>query len=121
MTTACMALDGINIMGKGKVKIKRPNDYNPSLAPPVHSSAVPLLDVSRLGIISGTVNDGPNKIFIGGLHYHLMDDQVLELLAAFGKVRAFHLVKEDADAVSSKGYCFVEYMDPAATPVAVMG
>mmetsp|Transcript_23442 Transcript_23442/g.32866 ORF Transcript_23442/g.32866 Transcript_23442/m.32866 type:complete len:662 (+) Transcript_23442:119-2104(+) len=121
MTSACMALDGINIMGKGKVKIKRPNDYNPTLAPPVHPSSLPILDVSRLGIISGTVNDGPNKIFIGGLHYHLTEDQVLELLAAFGRVRAFHLVKEDADSATSKGYCFVEYMDPAATPVAVMG
>lgn len=66
MATACLALDGIDIQGKGKVKVKRPNDYNPAMAPKVHPSAIPLLDVSRLGIISGTVQDGPNKIFIGG-------------------------------------------------------
>ena len=66
MATACLALDGINIHGKGKVKVKRPNDYNPTMAPKVHPSAIPKLDVSRLGIICGTVDDGPNKVFIGG-------------------------------------------------------
>ena len=40
---------------------------------------------------------------------------------AFGSIKAFHLVKQDADAPTSKGYCFVEYADPAATPVAVLG
>jgi hypothetical protein len=66
MATACLALDGIDIGGKGTVKVKRPNDYNPTSAPKVHPSAIPVLDVSKLGIVSGTVQDGPNKIFIGG-------------------------------------------------------
>ena len=66
MATACLALDGIDIHGKGKVKVKRPNDYSPTMAPKIHPSAIPVLDVSKLGIISGTVQDGPNKIFIGG-------------------------------------------------------
>jgi hypothetical protein len=66
MATACLALDGIDIHGKGKVKVKRPNDYNPAMAPKVHPSSIPQLDVSKLGIISGTVQDGPNKVFIGG-------------------------------------------------------
>jgi splicing factor U2AF subunit len=56
-----------------------------------------------------------------GLHYHLTEDQVLELLQAFGKVKAFHLVKNEPDSLTSKGYCFVEYSDPNVTPVAVMG
>ncbi|KAG7361526.1 RNA recognition motif containing protein [Nitzschia inconspicua] len=121
MATACLALDGINIEGKGNVKVKRPNDYNPTMAPKVHPSAIPELDVSKLGIISGTVQDGPNKVFIGGLHYHLAEEQILELLQAFGKVKAFHLVKNEPDSLTSKGYCFVEYADPSVTPVAVMG
>ena len=66
MATACLALDGINLHGKGPVKVKRPNDYNPAMAPKVHPSAIPQLDVSKLGIINGTVQDGPNKVFIGG-------------------------------------------------------
>jgi len=121
MTTACLTLDGVNVHGKGKVKIKRPNDYNPSMAPEIHPSALPPLDVSKLGIVSTTVPDGPNKIFIGGLHYHLVEDQLLELLGAFGKVKGFHLVKSDPDAATSKGYGFVEYQDPAVTTVAVAG
>jgi splicing factor U2AF subunit len=56
-----------------------------------------------------------------GLHYHLTEDQVLELLQAFGKVKAFHLVKNDPESLTSKGYCFVEYSDPNVTQVAVIG
>mmetsp|Transcript_3811 Transcript_3811/g.8496 ORF Transcript_3811/g.8496 Transcript_3811/m.8496 type:complete len:662 (+) Transcript_3811:129-2114(+) len=121
ITTACLILDGIDVMGQGKVKVKRPNDYNAALAPMVNSSTAPKLDTAKLGIVSPTVADGPNKIFIGGLPYHLAENQVLELLGAFGAVRAFHLVKQDANATTSKGYCFVEYSDPNITQVACMG
>ncbi|KAK1743445.1 splicing factor U2AF large subunit [Skeletonema marinoi] len=121
ITTSCLDLDGINVMGHGKVTIKRPNDYNPAWAPPVNPSTLPRLDTAKLGIVSSTVPDGPNKIFIGGLPYHLTESQVLELLGAFGTVKAFHLVKADATALTSKGYCFVEYADPNLTQVACMG
>lgn len=120
MTTACMALDGLIVQGQ-TLKVKRPNDYNALAAPKVHPSSMPELDVSRLGIISRTVVDGPNKIFIGGLHYHLQEHQVMELLSAFGKIKAFHLVKNDPSDINSKGYCFVEYSDSAVTPIAVEG
>jgi splicing factor U2AF subunit len=56
-----------------------------------------------------------------GLHYHLNEEQVSELLQAFGKVKAFHLVKSEPDSLTSKGYCFVEYADPNVTQVAVIG
>ena len=46
---------------------------------------------------------------------------MLELLQAFGKVKAFHLVKNEPDSLTSKGYCFVEFADPSVTPVAVIG
>jgi len=119
--TACLALDGIDILNKGKVKVKRPNDYNPLLASSTPSKPLPKFDVSKLGIVSATVPDGPNKIFIGGLPYHLSGDQVMELLRAFGPIRAFHLVKADATSTTSKGYCFVEYSNSQTTPVAIMG
>ncbi|GKY97293.1 hypothetical protein MPSEU_000687700 [Mayamaea pseudoterrestris] len=120
MTTACLDLDGLVMQGFA-CKIKRPNDYNPSLAPRVHPSSVPRLDVSRLGITASSVQDGPNKIFIGGLHYHFQDAQVKELLEAFGKIKAFHLVKNEQDPPNSKGYCFVEYVDANVTPIAIQG
>jgi splicing factor U2AF subunit len=119
MTTACLQFDGINVNGKGKIHIKRPNDYNPLMAPQV--AVVPQLNVAKLGIIGKTVADGPNKVFVGGLHYHLMEDDVLELLKAFGPVKAFHLVTNDPSGLNSKGYCLVKYVDPAQTQVAIMG
>ena len=123
MCTACMGLDGIDINGKGIVKIKRPNDYNASLATmsSYNSDLLNRFDVSKLGLISSHVPDSPNKIFIGGLPYHLSENEVLELLRAFGEVKAFNLVKADPMATTSKGYCFVEYADSNAKDIAVMG
>lgn len=118
MTSACLQFDGLEIRG-APCKVKRPNDYNHLTAPKVIN--LPPLDVSRLGIVGNTVPDGPNKIFIGGLHYYLNEDQVQELLSAFGKIKAFHLVKETPEATTSKGYAFVEYMDSSITSIAVQG
>ncbi len=119
--TACLALDGIDVCDMGKVKVKRPNDYNPAMVPPPDQEIIQKFDASKLGIISTVVPDSPNKIFIGGLPYHLTEAEVLELLKAFGEVKAFHLVKSDASATTSKGYCFVEYADEKAKDIAVVG
>lgn len=127
ITSALLEFDGIDVLNRGKVKIKRPNDYNPALMTTNNPHGgggmanMPRFDTSKIGIVSQTVQDGPNKLFIGGLPYHLVDSQVLELLSAFGAVKAFHLVKNDANAITSKGYCFVEYADANVTPIAVMG
>jgi splicing factor U2AF subunit len=121
VTTACLALNGMNMRNMGKIIVKRPNDYNPANAPAASPEFMRKFDVSKLGIISSIVPDSPHKIFIGGLPYHLNEEQVMELLGAFGKIKAFHLVKNDAMAVTSKGYCFVEYADENVTDVAIMG
>jgi len=81
---------------------------------------LPQLDLSALGVISSQVQDGPNKIFIGGLPYHLADEQVRELLTAFGALKAFHLVREPGSA-TSKGYGFCEYQEPSVTVKACAG
>ena len=80
-----------------------------------------LIYYSKLGIVVGNVPDSEHKIFIGGLPYHLNESQVMELLGAFGPIRAFHLVKSDPKGATSKGYCFVEYTDPNVTAIAVTG
>lgn len=43
---------------------------------PLSVGPIPKLDVSSLGIISNTVPDSDNKVFIGGLPYNLTDEQV---------------------------------------------
>mmetsp|Transcript_17229 Transcript_17229/g.32611 ORF Transcript_17229/g.32611 Transcript_17229/m.32611 type:complete len:582 (+) Transcript_17229:124-1869(+) len=121
ITTACLALNGMNMLNRGRIVVKRPNDYNPAIAPVANPEFMTKFDVSKLGIVSNIVPDSPHKIFIGGVPYHLNDDQVMELLSAFGKIRAFHLVKSDSNAVTSKGYCFVEYVDESVRDIAIMG
>lgn len=117
LTTACMQLDGLSFKGQ-QLKVRRPNDYNAALVPP--HGEVPNLNLGALGIVSTSVPDSANKIFIGGLPYHLAEPQVRELLEAFGPLRAFHLVR-DTTTNTSKGYGFCEYSDGSVTDKAVEG
>lgn len=118
LTTACMNLDGVAFRGQ-PLKIRRPNDYNPATVP-TELGPIPQLNLAALGIVSTTVADGPGKIFIGGLPYHLNEEQIKELLQAFGPLRSFHLVKELSSNMS-KGYGFCEYLDPSSTDAACVG
>ncbi|CAI5723966.1 unnamed protein product [Peronospora destructor] len=118
LTTACMNLDGVSYNGQ-PLKIRRPNDYNPATVPK-DLGPIPELNLAALGIVSTTVSDGPGKIFVGGLPYHLNEEQVKELLQAFGPLRSFHLVKELSSNLS-KGYGFCEYMDINVTDAACIG
>ncbi|KAK3710658.1 hypothetical protein QZH41_011015 [Actinostola sp. cb2023] len=104
-TTQAMAFDGIILQGQA-LKIRRPKDYQP----------IPGMS----GVVSTVVPDSPHKIFIGGLPNYLNEDQVKELLASFGDLRAFNLVKDSATGLS-KGYAFCEYVDIGITDVAIHG
>ncbi|KAK0523330.1 hypothetical protein OC835_001561 [Tilletia horrida] len=110
--TNAMGFDGIVFLNQS-LKIRRPKDYQgPDIAPP-RPAHVP-------GVISTNVPDSPNKIFIGGLPTYIADEQVIELLKAFGELRAFNLVKE-AGSGASKGFAFCEYVDPLITDIACQG
>lgn len=122
LTSACLMLDGAPFphkSGQCVVRMRRPKDYRPELVPEI-SRTFPSLDLSGLGVVATSVEDGPNKIFIGGLPNTLNEEQVKELLCTFGPLRAFHLVR-DVGAPLSKGYAFFEYVDHALTPLAVSG
>jgi|UniRef100_A0AC35GV39 splicing factor U2AF subunit len=108
-TTAGMAFDGINFMGQ-QLKIRRPRDYQP-----MNSS----YDMMGRMPVSNIVVDGPNKLYIGGLPQFFTDDQVKELLSAFGQLKAFSLQSNSTG--ESKGYAFAEYLDPALTHQAIAG
>jgi splicing factor U2AF 65 kDa subunit len=99
LTTACIShLDGITFRGANtfrpeltsldadwsspvgvrpgnQLKIRRPSDYKPEMVPPTLLPP-PKLNLAKLGIVGNTVPDGPDKIFIGGLPYHLAEEQV---------------------------------------------
>lgn len=114
-----MALDGIIFEGV-PVRVRRPSDYNPSLAAALGpSQPSPHLNLSAVGLTPGAaaVADGPDRVFVGGLPYYLTEAQIRELLESFGPLRGFDLVK-DRDTGNSKGYGFCLYQDPAVTDIA---
>jgi len=121
-----MALDGIVMEGTA-MRVRRPNDYNPTTAAPLGSSTpAPNLNLAAIGLTGGggggggQAADGPDRIFVGGLPYYLDEPQCRELMESFGPLRAFDLVR-DRDNGNSKGYGFAVYMDPAVTDVACAG
>ena len=96
--TVALALDGMSMDDEGSamngvangasqgLQIRRPKDYI------VPSSA----DEKEYqeGEISSIVPDTPNKLGIMNLLPNLTDEQVTELLVAFGQLKAFILVKD---------------------------
>ena len=68
--------------------IRRPKDY---IVP-----SVDLEEEYQEGVISPVVPDTPNKISITNLLVSLVDEQVTELLVAFGQLKAFLLVKDSS-------------------------
>lgn len=98
--TVALALDGIamedpdNMMttngttnGSAQgIQIRRPKDY---IVPSAADD-----EEYQEGVVSPVVPDTPNKISITNLLANLMDEQVTELLVAFGQLKAFVLVKD---------------------------
>ncbi|KAG9441010.1 hypothetical protein H6P81_016864 [Aristolochia fimbriata] len=114
-----MALDGILFEGVS-VRVRRPTDYNPSLAATLGPSQPnPHLNLAAVGLTAGAIGgaEGPDRVFVGGLPYYFTEAQIRELLESFGPLRGFDLVK-DRDTGNSKGYGFCVYQDPAVTDVA---
>ncbi|KAL2905572.1 Splicing factor U2af large subunit B [Bienertia sinuspersici] len=96
-----MASIGGNTAGPGRssrfcevngtpVKVRRPSDYNPSLAAALGPSQPnPDLNLGAVGLTPGSAGglEGPDRIFVGGLPYYFTEAQVRELLESFGALR----------------------------------
>lgn len=52
------------------------------------------MDTSGLDICRSTVEDSPNKLFIGGLPYENSEEEVRDLMASFGALKSFNLVMD---------------------------
>ena len=101
-TTVALALDGITMddgddaqMSNGTLNgttqglvVRRPKDY---IVPSAPEDAE-----QQEGVVSTAVPDTPNKISVTNLLTSLTDDQVSELLAPFGQLKAFVLVKDSS-------------------------
>ncbi|GJQ11633.1 hypothetical protein GpartN1_g3424.t1 [Galdieria partita] len=114
---AGIQMDGVLFRGMS-LRMRRPNDYNPNIHAPIYPPIG--FDPSALGIVSTQVPDGPDKVFIGGLPYHLTEDQIKEILSSYGPLNAFNLVK-DPNTGLSKGYAFFQYKDPSIVEAAIKG
>lgn len=121
--TVALAFDGISMEpddamngaanGSGHgLKIQRPKDY---IVPAIAEDAP-----YKPGVVSNIVVDTPNKISIANLPPYLTEDQVMELLTSFGELKALALVK-DTGTDESRGIAFCEFVDPAATDIAIQG
>lgn len=102
------------------MKVRRPTDYNPSLAAALGPSQPnPNLNLAAVGLTPGSAGglEGPDRIFVGGLPYYLTETQIRELLESFGPLRGFDLVK-DRETGNSKGYAFCVYQDLSVTDIA---
>ncbi|KAK6226859.1 U2 snRNP auxilliary factor [Colletotrichum tabaci] len=119
--TVALALDGISMEADDAtngeaanqgLSIRRPKDY---IVPAVVDD-VPY----EPGVVSNVVIDTPSKLSIANLPTYLSDEQVSELLVSFGELKAFVLVR-DRSTEESRGIAFCEYVDPAATDVAIQG
>lgn len=68
------------------LSVRRPKDY---IVPSITDDAE-----YEEGVVSSSVPDTQNKISVTNLLLNLTDDQVTELLVAFGQLKAFVLVKD---------------------------
>lgn len=128
-----LQLDGLLFKGH-PVKIRRPNDYNPSVLPfevrekkePLDFSQVPMSSApgsssggggGGMGGMGGGGGGGLHRIYIGNISPALTEAQLLELVSAFGAVRKLDFLRTPEGM--PRGYGFVEYVDPAVTDTAI--
>jgi splicing factor U2AF subunit len=125
-------LDGLLFKGH-PVKIRRPDDYNPSILPPEVRDLKEPVDYSKLplsqpvgaggrpggagGPGGGGGGPNPNRIYIGQIPPALTEVQLHELVSAFGAIRKLDVPKHPEGG--PRGYAFVEYADPSVTDTAI--
>ena len=119
--TMALALDGISMGDEGMngaaessgLSIRRPKDY-------IVAAVTADDEAAAEGDVSTAVADTQNKISVTNILPTLDDDQVKELLSAFGALKTFTLVK-DRSTEESRGIAFCEYADQNVTDNAVDG
>ncbi|GAM37937.1 hypothetical protein TCE0_033f08281 [Talaromyces pinophilus] len=119
--TVALALDGITMEeheaaatangGARGLELRRPKDY---IVPSAPEDQQPYQE----GVISNQVPDSPNKLCVTNIPLYIPEEPVTMLLKSIGELKAFVLVK-DSGTDESRGIAFCEYIDAAATAIAV--
>ncbi|KAK4930969.1 hypothetical protein LTR66_016066 [Elasticomyces elasticus] len=126
-TTMALALDGETMEEhmaeangdamNGQVsglQISRPKDYI------VPTPEADQYNTNGENGISTVVPDSKGKISVSHIPPYLEEAQVIELVQAFGELKAFTLVKDNTTD-ESRGIAFLEYANPDSNPIAVEG
>lgn len=109
--TAAISFDGRYLSGS-ILKIRRPKDFVDA------ATGAPEKPVEEAKAISDVVKDSPHKIFIGGISKALSSDMLMEIVSAFGLLRAYHYKFNE----ELNGPCaFLEYVDHSITQKACAG
>eukprot|EP00056_Hartaetosiga_gracilis_P017487 m.7406 g.7406 ORF g.7406 m.7406 type:complete len:525 (-) comp5759_c0_seq1:116-1690(-) len=107
--TNCLVFNYMPLRGQ-LLQLERPDDYE---RPKGHIEKMPL-SVTGPTAVTSMVQDSPHKIYIGNIPNYLTDEQVREIISAFGELRMFKLIS-DATTGLSKGYAFAEFVDTSIT------
>ena len=95
--TYALALDGVSMednyngnemqVDRPGLSIRRPKEYIAPTAPEDEDYVE--------GQMASVVKDGPNKISVTNIPVYIEEEQLLELLTAFGQLKAFVLAKDN--------------------------
>ncbi|CAA6655319.1 unnamed protein product [Spirodela intermedia] len=111
--TSALSFDGKSLSGS-VLKFRRPKDFVDTTA----TTGVQEKPVAALNEIADIVKDSPQKIFIGGVSEFLSSDKLLEIVSAFGLVKAYHF---EFNPELNQSCAFLEYMDHSITQRACAG
>mmetsp|Transcript_8555 Transcript_8555/g.12756 ORF Transcript_8555/g.12756 Transcript_8555/m.12756 type:complete len:256 (+) Transcript_8555:3-770(+) len=82
-------------------------------------SSNPLLS-GLAGVALGTVTAAPglqHRVYIGSIHYDIKESDIVALFSSFGQIMKSEM-SMDSQTGRSKGFCFLEYADPASASAA---
>ena len=106
-----LSMDGM-ILGHVLLRVKSPKEMLSYYA------AHPPKKYKFQNAVPSTVENGPNKIFLGSIPRDKTDLEIREIVESIGKLSAFNLVK-DTESGLSKGYAFFTYVEPNLTERAI--
>ncbi|XP_015875081.1 splicing factor U2af large subunit B [Ziziphus jujuba] len=109
--SAALSFDCSSISGS-TLKLRRPKDFVDV------ATGDPDKSMTAVDTISNVVKDSPNKVFIGGISKSLSSKMLLEIVSAFGPLKAYHFeINEDLNEPCA----FLEYADQSVTVKACAG
>jgi len=96
-----------------------------AIATPVQKISVPAAPSSEflqlqaaLAIQQKAKSTESCRIYVGALHYELSQENIKALFSAFGNITKLDLSREPG-TTRSKGFCFIEYDNPASAEAAM--